>query len=167
MLQQESACGSFVLRLFIFHWPAGILGKVSGEDINRMFIIFPIVSFNMLIHQNMGMEGSALFSGQFYFLFFFLKILFIYFQRERGREGEREGANHQCVVTSHMAPTGDLDHNTGMCPDQESNWQPFGLQPSLNPLSHTSQGRNVFVSYKIIITTLFILVRKSKQSKYC
>ena len=63
MLQQESICGSFVLRLFIFHWPAGILGKVSGEDINRMFIIFPIVSFNMLIHQNVCMEGSGLFSA--------------------------------------------------------------------------------------------------------
>ena len=28
------------------------------------------------------------------FLFYFLKILFIYFFRERGREGEREGGKH-------------------------------------------------------------------------
>ena len=33
------------------------------------------------------------------------KILFIYFW-QRGREGEREGAKHQCVVASHAPPTG-------------------------------------------------------------
>ena len=27
-----------------------------------------------------------------------------------------------------MPPTGDLAHNTGMCPDWESNQQPFGPQ---------------------------------------
>ena len=27
-----------------------------------------------------------------------------------------------------MPPTGDMAHNLGMCPDWESNWQPFGLQ---------------------------------------
>ena len=48
--------------------------------------------------------------------------------RERGREGEREGEKHQCVVASYAPPTGDLACNPGMCPDWESNWQPFGLQ---------------------------------------
>ena len=51
---------------------------------------------------------------------FFLKILFNIF-RERGREGEREGEKYQCVVDSHMAPTGDLARNPGMCPDWELN----------------------------------------------
>ena len=45
----------------------------------------------------------------------FLKILFIF--RKRGREGEREGEKHQCVVASHTPPAGDLAHNLGMCPD--------------------------------------------------
>ena len=45
----------------------------------------------------------------------FLKILFIF--RERGRELEREGEKHQCVVASHMPPTGDLARNSGRCPD--------------------------------------------------
>ena len=48
-----------------------------------------------------------------------LKILFIL--RERGREGEKEGGKHQCVVAFHVPPTGDLAHNPGMCPDWESN----------------------------------------------
>ena len=47
---------------------------------------------------------------------FFKNILFIFF-RERGREGEREGEKHQCVVASHMPPTRDLAQNTGMCPN--------------------------------------------------
>ena len=55
-------------------------------------------------------------------------------------EGKREGEKHQCVVTCHVVPTGDLACNPGMCPDWESNQRPFGSQPVLNPLSHTSQG---------------------------
>ena len=35
--------------------------------------------------------------------------LFIF--RERGREGERGGEKHQCVVSSFVPPTGDLAHN--------------------------------------------------------
>ena len=59
---------------------------------------------------------------------FFLKILFIF--RQRGREGEREGEKHQCVVASLVPPTGDLACNPGMCPDRESNRKPFGSQAS-------------------------------------
>ena len=52
---------------------------------------------------------------------FFFKILRIYFYRG-GREGEREGEKHQCVVASHLAPSGDLDCNPGLRPDWELNW---------------------------------------------
>ena len=72
----------------------------------------------------------------------FLKYLkdFIYLFLEREREGEREGEKHPCVVASHLAPTADLAHNPGMCPDWESNRRPFGSQPTLSLLSYTSQG---------------------------
>ena len=63
-----------------------------------------------------------------------LYILFLRFHlfifRERGRKGEKEGEKYQCVVASHMPPAGDLAHNPDMCPDRESNWQPFGSQAS-------------------------------------
>ena len=48
--------------------------------------------------------------------------------RERGREVEREGEKHQCVVASSTPLTGDLAHNPGMCPDWELNQRPFGSQ---------------------------------------
>ena len=48
------------------------------------------------------------------------------------------GEKHQCMVASHVAPTGDLARNTGMCPDWELNRRPLGSQPELNPLSYTS-----------------------------
>ena len=60
-------------------------------------------------------------------LFFLKKILFIYFQRQ-GKGGEREGEKHQCMVASPASPTGDLACNPGMCPNWESNRQPFGSQ---------------------------------------
>ena len=59
---------------------------------------------------------------------YFLKTLFIF--RERGREGEREGEKNQCVVASPTPPSGNLAHNSGMCPDWESNQQSFGSQAS-------------------------------------
>ena len=59
-------------------------------------------------------------------LWIFKKILFIF--RERGREGEREGERHQCVVASRAPPTGGLAHNPGMCPDWESNQRPLNLR---------------------------------------
>ena len=65
----------------------------------------------------------------FYFLnvtLLFKKILFLF--RERGREGGRERKKHQCVLPSLAPPPGDPARNPGMCPDQEFNLQPFGLQ---------------------------------------
>ena len=38
-------------------------------------------------------------------------IFYLFIFRERGREGEREGEKHQCVVVSHAPHTGDLAHN--------------------------------------------------------
>ena len=55
----------------------------------------------------------------FKYIFLFIICLFIF--GERGREGEREGKKHQCVVASRVPPTGDLACNPGMCPDWESN----------------------------------------------
>ena len=65
----------------------------------------------------------SFYCSQVFFLRFYLFIF-----RDRGREGEREGEQHHCVVASSTPPTGDLAHNPGMCPDWEANWLPFGSQ---------------------------------------
>ena len=95
----------------------------------------------------LGLATSVLasFFPVFSFLSFFLRFdLFIF--RDRGREGEREGKKYQCMVASHTPSTGDLAHNSDMCPDWEWNWRPFGSQPVLNPLSYTSQGLILFLN---------------------
>ena len=55
--------------------------------------------------------------------------------RERRREGEREKNINWLTC---LPPSGDLASNSGMCPDTESNWQPFGLQVGTQFTSHTS-----------------------------
>ena len=63
------------------------------------------------------------------YLFIYFKYFYLFFFRG-GREGEREEGKHLCVFASHVAPTVDLAHNPGMCPDWESNRQLLGLQAS-------------------------------------
>ena len=59
----------------------------------------------------------------------FFKDFYLFIFRDRGRQGEREGEKHQCVVAS-RTPAGDLAHNPGMCPDWKSNQQTFASQAS-------------------------------------
>ena len=91
---------------------------------------------------------------------YFLKILFIYFYVFilQGREGEREGEKHQCVVASRMPCTGDLACSPGMFPDGESNWQPFGSQAGTQSTEPHQAGRkimyflNVFSIFQLLLT---------------
>ena len=70
----------------------------------------------------------------------FLNVfMYLFLEREEGREEYRE-RNINMWLPLTCPPSGDLACNPGMCPDWELNWQPFGSQPKLNPLSHTSQG---------------------------
>ena len=57
--------------------------------------------------------------------FFFKDFIYLFF-REKGKQGEREGEKHQCVVASCVPPTGDLARNPGMCLHRESNQWLFG-----------------------------------------
>ena len=75
------------------------------------------------------------------YLFFKDFILFIF--RERGREAEREGDKHQCVVASSVSSTGDLTWPaTKACALTGTRTSNTSVsRPELDPLSHTSQGR--------------------------
>ena len=67
------------------------------------------------------------FLKDFICLFLFFKIFYLLIFRERGKEGERE-RNITVWLPLKRPLTGDLACNPGMCPDQELNQRPFGLQ---------------------------------------
>ena len=81
-------------------------------------------------------------------LFFSFKdFIYLFLEREEGREKERE--KHQCVFASHAPPphTGDLACNPGMCPDQKSNQWPFGLQAGTQSTEPHQPG--LYLSYYV------------------
>ena len=67
-----------------------------------------------LLGYNICWKGSRFFKRFYLFIYLFMYVC-IYFLK-RGREGEREGKKHQCVVASGMPPIGDLARHPGMCP---------------------------------------------------
>ena len=76
------------------------------------------------------------------FNIFFFKILFIF--RQRGREGERDGEKHQCVVASCTSLLGIWSATQACALTGNRTGNPLVCRPALNPLSHTSQGQNCF-----------------------
>ena len=95
-------------------------------------------------------------------------FIYFYFQRERGREGERDGEKHQCVVASHMHPTGDLAHNSGMCPEWQSNGWPFGSQADTQS-TEPHQPELIYVNLKESHKTdcFLTLKQNSNRSSKC
>ena len=86
-----------------------MLGPGSGKMLAQVIL--------HLAYQ-MGFQAIPV-SLDFFFFSFFIFYRFYYyyfFFRQRGREGEREGEKHQCVVAFHTPPTGDPACNPGMCP---------------------------------------------------
>ena len=53
------------------------------------------------------------------------------------------------MVASYAAPTGDPACNTGMCPDWELNWWPFGLQAGAQSTQPHQPGLQVFCFFKL------------------
>ena len=80
----------------------------------------------------------------------FFKRFYLFIFRERGREEEREGMKHQCLVASCLprcpAP-GDLARNPGMWPDWESNQHPLGSQASAQCTEPHQPGQNLLYLY--------------------
>ena len=90
---------------------------------------------------------------------------FIYLFLERGREGEKEGKEHQCVVAPHVPPTRDLAHNLGMHLDWELNPGPFGSQASTQSTEPHQPGP-MFLSLKKKINIFFLSKKKKSRSKH-
>ena len=100
----------------------------SGSTYKWDHIVLVFVVTCLCMCLEISFLNSALFGTieYFFLLWYFLVLKRFYLFLERGREGEREGEKHQCVVASHAPPSGDLSHNPDMCPDWEWNQWPFG-----------------------------------------
>ena len=90
----------------IFSWLSCWLLKLNTSPNHSLLSFFPPIS---------ALPGCSL------LLFFFFKILFW----GGGYRGTKRGREHQCVVASHVPPTGDQACNPGVCPNWKSNLQPF------------------------------------------
>ena len=69
-----------------------------------------------------------------------------------GRKGEREGEKHQCVIASHSPPTGDLPETQACALTGNPTSNPLVRRPALNPLNHSSQGKNKYFKETITQT---------------
>ena len=76
--------------------------------------------------------------------------LCMYLFLERGREEEK----HQCVLASHMPPTGDLTRSPGMCSDWELNQRLFGSQAGTESTEPYQPG--LFLSYNAAVALLSV-----------
>ena len=90
-----------------------------------------------------GWGGEHLFMCFLATCVYFLRFIFI---RERERCGGRETEKHDWLHSAH-APTGDRARNPGMCPDRESNQQPFGYWTMLQPTEPHWPGLYIFFGY--------------------
>ena len=85
----------------------------------------------------------------------FKKIYLIIF-RDGGREGEREGEKHPCVVASHASLLGTWPTTQACALTGNRTSDPLLYRLVLNPLSHTSHGFSFFLIHYNVINTCLI-----------
>ena len=72
------------------------------------------------------------------------KRFYLFIFRERGG-GEKERERNIDWLPLIGAPPGDKTQNPGICPDRESNWQPFALRDNAQPTEpHWSESKPLF-----------------------
>ena len=96
-----------------------------------------------------------------YSLSFFLRKILFTFQTERKGGRKRETnidvwEKHQWAA-SQRSLSGDLVFSPGMYSDQKLNWWPLGLEFSIQPLSHTSQGSLIFSKINLLFCRLSLV----------
>ena len=75
----------------------------------------------------------------------FLCLFIIFSWGHDFREGERGGEREKHrLVASHRHPTRDQTHNLAVCPDQELNPRPFGLQDD-TPTNWATSARAIII----------------------
>ena len=72
-------------------------------------------------------------------IYFLRLLIYLFLDRGEGREKEKKRNITVWLPLAYPAP-GNLACNSGVCPDWESNQEPFGWQAGAQSLRHTSQG---------------------------
>ena len=85
----------------------------------------------------------------------FIVVPYLFIFRERGREGEREGEKHPCVVASHSPCIGDLAYNPDIWPDWELNQQPIGFQARTQSTEAHEPRQELFFKFLINLFIYF------------
>ena len=134
LVQWSRHCSCMRIPVYSLRLP-GYIGVVQTVlIILTMAGLFLDRPYTYMLHTHIFFKGD-----------FLKKDWFIF--KERGREVEREGEKHQCVVASCMSPSGDLAHNPGMCPDWESNQWHFGSQAGNQSTEPHQLGANFFTQW--------------------
>ena len=106
--------------------------------VNKINIFNNFFRYSIVIKSDLRIKKNRL-SGELILLF---KGFYLFILRQRESVGEK----HQCVVSSHVPPTGDLARNPGMCPEWESPGDPLVDRLAFNPLTHTARaGRELIL----------------------
>ena len=97
-------------------------------------------------------------------LYFFKDFIYLFLDRGEGKE--KEGEKHQCAVASHTPPTGDLTWPAiqALCPDWESNWQPFGSQAGTQFTEPHRPEKDLYFLYKELLQTNKTIVEKCQRT---
>ena len=85
-------------------------------------------------------------------------FIYLFLERGQGRDKERErNINVWLFLTGPLG--GDLASKPGMCPDWESNWQPFGSQATTQ--STEPQQPRKYLPFSYLLISLNIIFFRS------
>ena len=98
--------------------------------------------------------GFSAVSLTIYLFVCFLKRLYLFLEREEGREKVRKRNTDQLPLIHSL--TRDQAHNPGVCPDQESNLRPFALWADAQPTEpHVSELVSLLKLFLLLCLSLF------------
>ena len=92
-------------------------------------------------------------------VYLFLNCIYLFLERRE----ERERNINEWLPLMHSPDTGDLAGNPGLCPDWESNQQPFGLQSSTQSTEPHQPGwkrKNLNKQFMCFRTLVFIPIKQ-------
>ena len=113
----------------------GYIKLEDGEILNTVYCLL-----ENSVYTNISQVWEVLQERNLYLSLFFKDFIYLFIFTQRGREGEREGEKHQCVVASCALPMGDLARNPDMCLTGNRTSDPLAHRP-VNQIHWTTEAR--------------------------